>query len=337
MGIGYLLLYVALAVVALWLVAEVLLQNRAPLHWRALALVGFLGVAAGMVLGSVPVIGAGAALFAAGQTFVTLSVKRGYRAGWSLRKADGSLPGPLAKVPLLGALTGGAAAVAAVEATEKRIGEVSAVEEAPVAAPDPVAEDVPEVEQTASFEMQELAQDGVYAPAYYEQQQAQAPHDPYAEAYQSGYDNAAQPQPAYEQQQWQSQQQPAFAYDQGYGAYPSSPTRTTATRSRTSTSPTRSSSPAGSSTPSSSGRPRSSTPSSTWSSTPASSRASTPRASRSSSPTTTPTATSSRTPGPRAELRRRGRYAGPIRLAAMQADMPARASPPPGWAAPPIR
>ncbi|MFF3003150.1 hypothetical protein ACFVTF_10120 [Kitasatospora sp. NPDC057940] len=220
MGIGYLLLYVALAVVALWLVAEVLLQNRAPLHWRALALVGFLGVAAGMVLGSVPVIGAGAALFAAGQTFVTLSVKRGYRAGWSLRKADGSLPGPLAKVPLLGALTGGAAAVAAVEATEKRIGEVSAVEEAPVAAPDPVAEDVPEVEQTASFEMQELAQDGVYAPAYYEQQQAQAPHDPYAEAYQSGYDNAAQPQPAYEQQQWQSQQQPAFAYDQGYGAYP---------------------------------------------------------------------------------------------------------------------
>ncbi|MEV7355233.1 hypothetical protein [Kitasatospora sp. NPDC091276] len=220
MGIGYLLLYVALAVVALWLVAEVLLQNRAPLHWRALALVGFLAVAAGMVLGSVPVIGAGAALFAAGQSFVTLSVKRGYRAGWSLRKADGSLPGPLAKVPLLGALTGGAAAVAAVEATDKRIGEVSAVEEAPVAAPAPVAEDVPEVEQTAAFEMRELAQDGVYAPAYYEQQQAQAPHDPYAEAYQSGYDNAAQPQPAYEQQQWQSQQQPVFAYDQGYGAYP---------------------------------------------------------------------------------------------------------------------
>ncbi|MFJ3216024.1 hypothetical protein ACIPLC_08910 [Kitasatospora sp. NPDC086801] len=216
MGIGYLLLYVALAVVALWLVAEVLLQNRAPLHWRGLALAGFLGVAAGMALGSVPVIGAGAALFAAGQTFVTLSVKRGYRAGWSLRKADGSLPGPLAKVPLLGALTGGAAAVAAVEATEKRIGEVSAVEEAPAAAPAPVAEDVPEVEQTAAFEMQELAQDGVYAPAYYEQQ----PHDPYADVFQSGYDTA-QPQPSYEQQQWQqTQQQPAFAYDQGYGAYP---------------------------------------------------------------------------------------------------------------------
>ncbi|MFB7910526.1 hypothetical protein ACFC1T_29245 [Kitasatospora sp. NPDC056076] len=217
MGIGYLLLYVALAVVALWLVAEVLLQNRAPVHWRALALAGFLGVAVGMGLDSVVVIGAGAALFAVGQTFVTLSVKKGYQAGWSLRNADGSLPGPLAKVPLLGALTGGAA-VAAAAAEEKRVGEVSAVEETP--APDtapasaPVAEDVPEVEQTAAFEMRELAQDGVYAPSYYEQPQAQQqPQDSYAPAY----------QPGYEQQQWQQpQQQPAYAYDQqqSYGGYP---------------------------------------------------------------------------------------------------------------------
>lgn len=224
MGIGYLLLYAALAVVALWLVAEVLLQNRAPVHWRVLALAGFLGVAVGMVLGSVVVIGAGAALFAVGQTFVTLSVKRGYQAGWSLRKPDGSLPGPLAKVPLLGALTGGAAAVAAAAATRKRVGEVSAVEETPEPLPVPVPDEVPEVEQTAAFEMQELAQDGVYAPAYYEQPQPQVqeqPQDPYAAAYQAGYD----------QQQWQTQQQPAFGYDQqpyeqqsfdqqSYGGYP---------------------------------------------------------------------------------------------------------------------
>ncbi|MEU8514270.1 hypothetical protein AB0C76_22150 [Kitasatospora sp. NPDC048722] len=218
MGIGYLLLYAALAVVALWLVAELLLQNRAPLHWRALALVGFLGVAGGMVLGSVPVIGAGAALFAVGQTFVTLSVKRGYSGGWSLRAADGSLPGPLAKVPLLGALTGGAAVAAVAVAAQTRVGEVSAVEETPE--PDPVGpagEAVPEVEQTAAFEMQELAADGVYTPGYYEQHQQQ---DPYAEAYQAGYD-VPQQQPAYDQQQWQQpQQQPAFAYDQGYGTYP---------------------------------------------------------------------------------------------------------------------
>ncbi|WP_406197744.1 hypothetical protein OH807_12785 [Kitasatospora sp. NBC_01560] len=220
MGIGYLLLYAALAVVALWLVAELLLQNRAPVHWRALALAGFLGVPAGMAAGSVLVIGAGAAAFAAGQTLVTLSVKRGYAAGWSLRKADGGLPGPLAKVPLLGALTGGAAVAAAVAAD--RIGTVSAVEETPE--PSPVREDVPAVEQTAAFEMQELAADGVYAAGYYEQPgqhvqqsdqhvQQQAQHQQ-----QYGYDQ----QQAWDQngrQQWQHQQQPAFAYDQGYGTY----------------------------------------------------------------------------------------------------------------------
>ncbi|MBP0450250.1 hypothetical protein J5Y04_11890 [Kitasatospora sp. RG8] len=227
MGIGYLLLYAALAVVALWLVAELLLQNRAPVHWRALALAGFLGVPAGMAAGSVVVIGAGAALFAVGQTLVTLSVKRGYAAGWSLRTADGGLPGPLAKVPLLGALTGGAVVATAVAAD--RIGTVSAVEESPE--PGPADEDVPAVEQTAAFEMQEIAaDDGVYAPGYYEQQQPQqvqqAQPDPYAEAYQAGYDPAQQQaawdhnaQQQQQQQQWQTQQQPAFAYDQGYGGY----------------------------------------------------------------------------------------------------------------------
>ncbi|WP_380284755.1 hypothetical protein [Kitasatospora purpeofusca] len=226
MGIGYLLLYGALAVVALWLVAELLFQNRAPLHWRGLALAGFLAVAGGMAIGSVPVIGAGAAMFAVGQTFVTLSVKRGYAAGWSLRAADGSLPGPLAKVPLLGALTGGGAAVAAAAVAVKQVGEVGAVEEAPAVAP---AAEETAVEQTAAFEMQELAADGVYASAYYEQQQTELlqavpQQDAYTEAYQAGYDHPAQQQQqqyGYDQQQWQpAQQQPAFGYDQGYGGYP---------------------------------------------------------------------------------------------------------------------
>ncbi|MFF7589702.1 hypothetical protein ACFZCK_19670 [Kitasatospora purpeofusca] len=243
MGIGYLLLYAALAVVALWLVAELLFQNRAPLHWRVLALVGFLAVAGGMAMGSVPVIGGGAAMFAVGQTFVTLSVKRGYAAGWSLRRADGSLPGPLAKVPLLGALTGGGAVAGAAVAAAERVGEVGAVEEArPAADSAPrLPEEVP-VEQTAAFEMQELAADGVYAAAYYEQQQTEVLHavetaqampqqsqqDAYAEAYQGGYDPAQQQlqqqagQYGYDQQQqqqWQAQQQPVFGYDQGYGGY----------------------------------------------------------------------------------------------------------------------
>ncbi|MGK4583748.1 hypothetical protein [Kitasatospora sp. HPMI-4] len=132
MGIGYLLLYVALAVVALWLFAELLLQNRAPLHWRALALAGFLTVVAGMQLRSVVVIGAGGAAFALGQTLVTLAVKRGTATAWSLRGRDGGLPGPLARIPLLSAATGGAVAAAAVV---RQVGEVGPVEEAgPVAA-----------------------------------------------------------------------------------------------------------------------------------------------------------------------------------------------------------
>jgi len=194
MGIGYLLLYVALAVVALWLMAELLLQNRAPLHWRAVALAGFLCVVAGMRLSSVVVIGAGAAAFAVGQVFVTLSVKRGYIAGWSLRRQDGSLPGPLSRVPLLSAATGGAVVAAAVA---EPVGEVGPVE--------------PEV-PVAAYEMQELTPDeGVYAeePAPYYQQQ---PEQPY---YQPGYDQA----PAqYADHQWQ--QQPAFTYDQSYGTQP---------------------------------------------------------------------------------------------------------------------
>ncbi|MGW6914048.1 hypothetical protein ACWGB8_09530 [Kitasatospora sp. NPDC054939] len=231
MGIGYLLLYAALAAVALWLIAELLLQNRAPLHWRGVALGGFLGVVAGMKLGSVVVIGAGAALFALGQVFVTLSVKRGHTGGWSLRGADGALPGPLARVPLLGALVGGGAVAGAAAVAVTRVGEVGAVEETrpfrPVADPAPAPVEEPAaVEQTAAFAMQELAADGIYDPGYYEQQvpvQAQQQvdqlpyQDPYAAAYQSGYDPQPQQTGGYDQQQWQ-QPQPAFAYDQGYGA-----------------------------------------------------------------------------------------------------------------------
>ncbi len=237
MGIGYLVLYVALAVVALWLVAELLLQNRAPLHWRVLALAGFLGVVAGMALGSVVVIGAGAVLFALGQVFVTLSVKRGYRDGWSLRKSDGALPGPLAKVPLLSAATGGEdVAEPVVVQHVGEVGEIEAEEAAVTAFTTPAFEtpafeppafespafgapgygSAPMVEQTAAFEMQEISGDGVYAdaPVYYEQQQP---------AWDGGQQQWQQPQqPGYgDQQQWQQQQQPqpVYGYDQGYGGY----------------------------------------------------------------------------------------------------------------------
>lgn len=87
---GWTVLYIAFGVVALWLLGEVLLQYKARLRWRVLAFCGFLGVVLGVLLPSVAVIIAGAVAFAVGQTYVTLSFRRGFSTGctaapvWSL-------------------------------------------------------------------------------------------------------------------------------------------------------------------------------------------------------------------------------------------------------------
>jgi hypothetical protein len=90
---GYTVLYIAFGVVALWLLGEVLLQYKARLRWRLLAFAGFLGVVAGVWLPSIIVIAIGAVAFGTGQTFVTLSYRKGFVAGWALpvarRKALG--------------------------------------------------------------------------------------------------------------------------------------------------------------------------------------------------------------------------------------------------------
>ena len=83
---GWTVLYIAFGVVALWLLGEVLLQYKARLRWRLLAFAGFLGV----VLGVLIPVGArssalGAIAFAIGQTYVTLSFRRGFSAGWAVR------------------------------------------------------------------------------------------------------------------------------------------------------------------------------------------------------------------------------------------------------------
>ncbi|MFI5618486.1 hypothetical protein [Streptomyces sp. NPDC051567] len=83
---GMTVLYIAFGFVALWLLAEVLMQYKARLRWRLLAFTGFLGVVAGVVLPSVPVIVAGAVAFAVGQILVTLSFRKGFEAGWALRR-----------------------------------------------------------------------------------------------------------------------------------------------------------------------------------------------------------------------------------------------------------
>ncbi|MFE1424004.1 hypothetical protein ACFW6C_00315 [Streptomyces fungicidicus] len=91
---GWTVLYIAFGIVALWLLGEVLLQYKARLRWRLLAFAGFLGVVLGVLIPSVPVIGLGAAAFAIGQTYVTLSFRRGFAAGWAVN------------APLLAAATG---------------------------------------------------------------------------------------------------------------------------------------------------------------------------------------------------------------------------------------
>ncbi|MGW7240289.1 SCO2102 family sporulation regulator [Streptomyces sp. NPDC054804] len=88
---GWTVLYVAFGIVALWLLGEVLLQYKARLRWRLLAFVGFLGVVFGVLIPSVIVIGLGAIAFAVGQTYVTLSFRRGFESGWAVKRpgADG--------------------------------------------------------------------------------------------------------------------------------------------------------------------------------------------------------------------------------------------------------
>ncbi|AQS70016.1 hypothetical protein [Streptomyces pactum] len=86
---GWTVLYIAFGVVALWLLGEVLLQYKARLRWRLLAFGGFAGVVAGVLMSNVIVIGLGAAAFAVGQTYVTLSFRRGFEAGWAVNAPAG--------------------------------------------------------------------------------------------------------------------------------------------------------------------------------------------------------------------------------------------------------
>lgn len=90
---GWTVLYIAFGLVALWLLGEVLLQYKARLRWRLLAFAGFLGVVVGVLLASVPVIVVGTLAFATGQTFVTLSFRRGFSTGWAIGGSPGRAAG----------------------------------------------------------------------------------------------------------------------------------------------------------------------------------------------------------------------------------------------------
>ncbi|MEV7235147.1 hypothetical protein AB0N06_14540 [Streptomyces sp. NPDC051020] len=81
---GWTVLYIAFGIVALWLLGEVLLQYKARLRWRLLAFGGFACVVVGVLIPSVFVIAVGAIAFATGQTYVTLSFRRGFSTGWAI-------------------------------------------------------------------------------------------------------------------------------------------------------------------------------------------------------------------------------------------------------------
>ncbi|WP_405645803.1 hypothetical protein [Streptomyces uncialis] len=87
---GWAVLYIAFGIVALWLLGEVLLQYKARLRWRLLAFSGFLAVVIGVLLPSVIVIGIGAMAFAVGQTYVTMSFRRGFSTGWAIGGRPGA-------------------------------------------------------------------------------------------------------------------------------------------------------------------------------------------------------------------------------------------------------
>ncbi|WP_329616808.1 hypothetical protein OG244_30485 [Streptomyces brevispora] len=86
---GWTVLYIAFGIVALWLLGEVLLQYKARLRWRLLAFTGFVGVVIGVLMTSVFVITIGAIAFATGQTYVTLSFRRGFSTGWAIGGSPG--------------------------------------------------------------------------------------------------------------------------------------------------------------------------------------------------------------------------------------------------------
>ncbi|MEY9843516.1 hypothetical protein ABH940_000577 [Streptacidiphilus sp. BW17] len=123
-AVGLTALYAAFAVVALWLVGELLLQRRAPLPWRAVALLGFLALVGGVAGGSLPLIGVGVLGFGAGQFLASRAVKAGGGAYWVLVQPE--------RVPVVGRLFGGGGAGgdAGAEPSERVVvGEVGPIED----------------------------------------------------------------------------------------------------------------------------------------------------------------------------------------------------------------
>ncbi|NUL27197.1 hypothetical protein [Streptomyces lunaelactis] len=208
---GWTVLYLAFGVVALWLLGEVLLQYKARLRWRLLAFGGFLGVVLGVLMPSVVVIGLGAIAFAVGQTYVTLSFRRGFSTGWALGGSPGASPRRKSGRPDKSASREPTLEVSdlAYEPGAYEPYEPGAYERGPQASepePDAVYEPQPLPDDTGQY--------GVYSEAAYaaqQQDQSQDQSQNYA-TYGSGYD----PYAGYEQQPV-AQDSYSGQYDYGTG------------------------------------------------------------------------------------------------------------------------
>ncbi|AVH59222.1 MULTISPECIES: SCO2102 family sporulation regulator [Streptomyces] len=220
---GWTVLYIAFGIVALWLLGEVLLQYKARLRYRLLAFAGFLGVVLGVLMPSVVVIGLGAAAFAVGQTYVTLSFRRGFAQGWALnghsapgkpskrRRGEPDEQDPMLEVSDLEA-TGGASYRQDDEYAEDDVFAPAQSDRfMPSGSAEPAA-----AESTAVYEPQPLPDDtgsyGVYSDTAY----AAATDQSYASAAQS------QDQQAYAYDGYSGYDQQQYGYDNGqqqYAAY----------------------------------------------------------------------------------------------------------------------
>ncbi|MFF0508129.1 hypothetical protein ACFYUH_31640 [Streptomyces fimicarius] len=206
---GWTVLYIAFGLVALWLLGEVLLQYKARLRWRLLAFAGFLGVVVGVLLASVPVIVVGTIAFATGQTFVTLSFRRGFSTGWAIggspgesRRRKGGGEGVAVKEPTL--------EVSDLEVADPGYGQAPPVPSAPPA---------PSVYETQPMP-DDTGQYGVYGDTGYDtngnahQDQGHGA-DPSAQPQYAAYD----PYTGYEQQPAQDPYAGTYDYGTGQQSY----------------------------------------------------------------------------------------------------------------------
>ncbi|MFJ3882144.1 hypothetical protein ACIPW5_32460 [Streptomyces sp. NPDC090077] len=204
---GMTVLYIAFGIVALWLLAEVLMQYKARLRWRLLAFIGFVGVVAGVILPSVLVIAVGATAFAVGQTLVTLSFRKGFVAGWALRR--GGRP-EAAEAPGRRRRSGGAPAPEpALEVTGLEYGAEDRATGGDTPSRDAVFTPQPVPEETGSYGIQS------FVPQQPQQPGAETPFaSPFTTAEQDAHQYAAY----YDQQQGQGGYYPG-GEQQVYTAY----------------------------------------------------------------------------------------------------------------------